>query len=289
MGAMIGTGLYIVLEIFFTIISPLIWQSRGVDEAKAFCKGTTLAYREGDDINSFNKCHGSDICSNDWDEVEAAAQAAGTFGWVIDICALLLLIVTMVLIVKKHAKGLNITWKLLAVVPLLMFLNPILQVAVSNPAGMKRNAANEYYVMAAKDILCGNANAGNMGLGAIIKVDTQDKDIKDVTTVDPNHKFCKEVKWVGPPDKTDDLSDSWGRDACAGDEAPAMGAVMPFIWYFVFYLGLLSYLIFNIWSFKEELAGAPKDDTEMGARPAVAVATATPAVAVATATATAAA
>ena len=257
--------------------------------------------------------------------MEAAAQAAGTFGWVIDICALLLLIVTMVLIVKKHAKGLNITWKLLAVVPLLMFLNPILQVAVSNPAGMKRNAANEvahlpsnisaaptppppthpthprppsylsllpgfpvqYYVMAAKDILCGNANAGNMGLGAIIKVDTQDKDIKDVTTVDPNHKFCKEVKWVGPPDKTDDLTDSWGRDACAGDEATAMGSVMPFIWYFVFYLGLLSYLIFNIWSFKEELAGAPKDDTEMGARPAVAVATATPAVAVATATAAA--
>ena len=57
--------------------------------------------------------------------------------------AFLLLIVTMVLIVKKHVKGLNITWKLLAVVPLLMFLNPILQAAVSNPAGMKRNAGNE--------------------------------------------------------------------------------------------------------------------------------------------------
>ena len=52
MGAMIGTGLYIVLEILFTIIFPLIWQSRGVDEAKAFCKGTTVTYREGDDVNS---------------------------------------------------------------------------------------------------------------------------------------------------------------------------------------------------------------------------------------------
>jgi hypothetical protein len=287
MGAMIGTGLYIALEILFTIIFPLIWQSRGVDEAKAFCKGTTLAYREGDDINSFNKCHGSDICSNDWDEVEAAAQAAGTFGWVIDICALLLLIVTMVLIVKKHAKGLNITWKLLAVVPLLMFLNPILQVAVSNPAGMKRMAANEYYVMAAKDILCGNGNAGNMGLRDI-KVDTQDEAIKDLslTNVDPKHWFCTDVKWVGPPDKTDDLAERWGGDVCA-DGPGAMMSVVPFLFWIVFYLGLLSYLIFNIWSFKEELAGAPKDDTEMGARPAVAVATATPAVAVATATAAA--
>merc|ERR1719272_1025635 len=82
------------------------------------------------------------------------------------------------------------------------------------------------------------------------------------------------VKWVGAPDKTDDLSDkqgSWGRDVCGGD-APAMGMVMPFIWYFVFYLGLLSYLIFNIWSLKEELAGAPAADTEMGKKPAVAVA-----------------
>ena len=132
----------------------------------------------------------------------------------------------------------------------------------------------QYYVMAAKEILCGNTNAGNMGLLAI-KVDTEDDDIKDVTTIDPNHKFCKEVKWVGPPDKEDDLKDTWGRDACAGDAAPAMGAVMPFIWYFVFYLGLLSYLIFNIWSLKEELAGAPAADTEMGAKPAVAVAVAT--------------
>ena len=65
-----------------------------------------------------------------------------------------------------------------------------------------------------------------------------------------------------------------------------MWAVIPFVWYFIFYLGLLGYLIFHIYSFKEELAKAPSDDTEMGARPAVAtaVATATPAVAVATAT-----
>merc|ERR1740130_1287668 len=252
MGAMIGTALYIVYLFVTTIVFPLIWQSRGVDEAKAFCKGTTPAYRKGNDQNSFNKCYGSDICAGpDWDEVEATGNAAGMYSWAIDISTLLVMIVTMVLIVKKHVKGLNITWKMLAVVPLLMLLNPILQAAASNPAGLKRNAGNEYYVMAAKEILCGNTNAGNMGLLAI-KVDTEDDDIKDVTTIDPNHKFCKEVKWVGPPDKEDDLKDMWGRDACAGDAAPAMRAVMPFIWYFVFYLGLLSYLIFNIWSLKEE-------------------------------------
>ena len=65
------------------------------------------------------------------------------YGWAINIVTFLLLIVTMVLIVKKHVKGLNIAWKLLAVLPLVFFLDPILQVAVSNPAGMKRYAANE--------------------------------------------------------------------------------------------------------------------------------------------------
>ena len=133
--------------------------------------------------------------------------------------------------------------------------------------------------MAAKDLLCdlkdGKVNAGNIGLAAI-KVDTEDP-IKDIKTEAQIIKMCKEVKWVGPPDKEDDLTDkqgSWGRDPCVGD-MPAMMSVMPFIWYFVFYLGLLSYLIFNIWSLKEELAGAPAADTEMGKKPAVAVATAT--------------
>ena len=52
MGAMIGTALYIVYLLVTTIVFPLIWQSRGVDEAKAFCKGTTPAYRKGNDQNS---------------------------------------------------------------------------------------------------------------------------------------------------------------------------------------------------------------------------------------------
>merc|ERR1740115_627730 len=124
------------------------------------------------------------------------------------------------------------------------------------------------------------SNPGNAGLLTIV-IDTQAiKDLKeDVKTPESFMKMCKDTKWVGSPDPTDDLKDSWGRDPC-GDPPPFGMFVFPFIWYFVFYLGLLSYLIFNIWSLKEELAGAPKDDTEMGAaKPAVAVAVATAAAA----------
>ena len=139
--------------------------------------------------------------------------------------------------------------------------------------------------MAAKDILCGNQNAGNAGLlpDATTYIKPSKTEMEDYCTssdctssdLEKIAKMCKDQKWVGAPDPTDDLKDNWGRDPCK--EPPAFSMfVMPFIWYFVFYLGLLSYLIFNIWSLKEELAGAPKNDTEMGAaKPAVAVAVAT--------------
>ena len=55
---------------------------------------------------------------------------------------LLLLIVTMVLIVKKHVKGLNIACKLLAVMPLIFLLEPILQVAFAS-SQMDRFHGNE--------------------------------------------------------------------------------------------------------------------------------------------------
>ena len=130
--------------------------------------------------------------------------------------------------------------------------------------------------MAAKDILCGNGNAGNAGLlpGTTTYIKPTKTEIEDYNSVEKIAKMCKDQKWVGAPDSTDDLKDEWGRDPC-GDPPPFGMFVMPFLWYFVFYLGLLSYLVFNIWSLKEELAGAPAADTEMGKKPAVAVATAT--------------
>ena len=243
-------------------------------------------------------------------------MASWIYGVVMNIVTLLLLIGTMVLIVKKHAAGLKIAWKALAVMILLFLLEPIIQVGVSSKAQADRFHANEvaglpspiflprlvpllhppplsssclpvfpaqYYVMAIKDIMCKPGTVpGNVGLLATYP-DTKDtlamKDLPKCTADKCDQagidKMCKDTKWVGAPDPTDDLKDSWGRDPC-GDPPPFGGFVMPFLWYFVFYLGLYSYLIFNIWSLKEELAGAPKNDTEMGAaKPAVAVAVAT--------------
>ena len=52
-GTMIGTGLYVALLFILTVILPAIFGQEGADQAKAFCKGTTPAYRQGpNDINS---------------------------------------------------------------------------------------------------------------------------------------------------------------------------------------------------------------------------------------------
>ena len=51
-GTIIGTSLYVALLLILTVILPAIFGQEGADKAKAFCKGTTPAYRQGDDINS---------------------------------------------------------------------------------------------------------------------------------------------------------------------------------------------------------------------------------------------
>ena len=52
-GTIIGTGLYLALLFILTVILPATGLGQqGVDEAKAFCDGTTAAYRKGNDINS---------------------------------------------------------------------------------------------------------------------------------------------------------------------------------------------------------------------------------------------
>jgi len=270
MGSMIGTGLYALLMVVFSVMN-LAWASRGIKQPEAFCAGTTGAYRKGNDVNSFNKCHGEDICSGiDWDKVQADAEAGNVFGGILRVLTFVLMIGTLVLIVKKHAKGLNIACKVLAAMPLLYILVPIINAAVAAPAQALRSTGNEFYEMAAKDYVCGNNMEQFVDpakfLSAWIK--------KPSATEIADPKYCKDPKFIGAPDPTDDLKDSWGFDPCVG--VMPMMMIMPFIWYFVFYIALYSYLVFNIWSLKEELAGAPKDDTEMGAaKPAVAVATAT--------------
>ena len=71
--------------------------------------------------------------------MESAAAAADLYGWAFGLVLLVLLIVTLVLVLKKHAAGLKIVWKLLAAMLLIIFLQPILHVAVSNEASMKKN------------------------------------------------------------------------------------------------------------------------------------------------------
>ena len=239
--------------------------------------------------------------------MQADAEAGNVFGGILRVLTFVLMIGTLVLIVKKHAKGLNIACKVLAAMPLLYILVPIINAAVAAPAQALRSTGNEvarnpspiylhalfpllrpqplpscchsylshysttqFYEMAAKDYVCGNNMEQFVDpakfLSAWIK--------KPSATEIADPKYCKDPKFIGAPDPTDDLKDSWGFDPCVG--VMPMMMIMPFIWYFVFYIALYSYLVFNIWSLKEELAGAPKDDTEMGAaKPAVAVATAT--------------
>ena len=163
-GTMIGTGLYVAFLFIVTIILPAIFGQEGADQAKAFCAGTTDAYRKGDDTNSYNLCHGSDICDNDWDKVESAAAAAGLYGWAFGLILLVLLIVTLVLVIKKHAAGLKIVWKLIAVVIALVFIQPIINAAVSNEAGFKQGVANTFYEMAVKDAYCNGENGRPAGL-----------------------------------------------------------------------------------------------------------------------------
>ena len=126
--------------------------------------------------------------------------------------------------------------------------------------------------MALKDLACdlvaGRSNPGNVGLSAI-KVDNPPIDSGTNLA-----KMCKEVKWVGAPDPTDDLNTGWRGNPCK-DDSNTMGMSIPFAWWFVFNVLMWGYLVFNVYSFSVELAKAPADDTEMGKKPAVAVATAT--------------
>ena len=71
------------------------------------------------------------------------AGAGGVYGLITDLVLLLLMIGTMVLVLKKHAAGLKIVWKLIAVVIALDFIQPIINAAVSNEAGFKQGVANK--------------------------------------------------------------------------------------------------------------------------------------------------
>ena len=86
----------------------------------------------------FDICYGSDICKDTkWDDVQGAAMVSSIYGLLTDVLILLLMVGTVVLVGMKHA-AISKMWKVLAVMPLLVFLGPILNVAVSAPAQLTR-------------------------------------------------------------------------------------------------------------------------------------------------------
>ena len=51
-GVIIGTSLYILFILITSFVLPATSPPSDIEHAKAFCKGTTPAYRKGDDVNS---------------------------------------------------------------------------------------------------------------------------------------------------------------------------------------------------------------------------------------------
>ena len=138
--------------------------SRGIGQPEAFCAGTTAAYRKGNGTNSaltplitpapigkpctrrsarlhpvwragFDTCHGSDICDgNNWANLWTDAVAPEWYAAVLFALTFLLMIGNAVLARKKHAAGLSISWKVVAVMALLWLPVPISKAVVSMPA-----------------------------------------------------------------------------------------------------------------------------------------------------------
>ena len=75
--------------------------------------------------------------------MQADAEAAGVYSAIVLTLTIYLVLGNMVLIVTKHTAGLSISWKLLAVIPLLYFPMPFILAAVSAPAQALRFRANE--------------------------------------------------------------------------------------------------------------------------------------------------
>merc|ERR1712194_872352 len=100
-----------------------------------FCAGTTAAYRKGNGTNSFDTCHGSDICDgNNWANLWTDAVAPEWYAAILFVLTILLTIGNAVLAHKQHAAGLSISWKVVAVMALLWLPVPISKAVVSMPA-----------------------------------------------------------------------------------------------------------------------------------------------------------
>jgi hypothetical protein len=209
-GVMIGSGLYIAFLLIFSFVLPFTGTQEDIEHAKAFCAGTNTAYRTGNEFGSYTVCYGSDVCAGtNWDDVESEAQASNTYSYIVDALALLLQIGTLVLVCTKNA-AVSKMWKVLAVFPMVWLLGPIIQAAVSAPAQTIRFTGITFYEMAAKDKVCNDPAA----LSGLEFKSGFDKNVD-----------CKDKKWIGAPDATDDLNTGWRGDPC-NDTSTMMGSTI---------------------------------------------------------------
>ena len=92
----------------------------------------------------FETCHGSDICDgNNWARVQADAEAAGVISAIVLTLTMLILLCNYYFSETRHIAGLSISWKLLAVMPLLHFPMPFVLAKVSAPAQALRTTGNK--------------------------------------------------------------------------------------------------------------------------------------------------
>jgi len=220
------------------------------------------------------------------------------YGMTVTMFAILVTAANMFFVFQSHV-AVRLSWKLMLAVPCLLFLQPIIQAAVSIKAGVHRSTGIRMYDRAARDYLCNAKPAG-----------TEDLKILESWGLEDDKDLCNDWKVVGAPDENEAGGGGgrggggWGNP-CKPENAINIGIAFSFIVTILFYVVLYGYLIFHTWSYKEELVKQPSDGpsgtqmpataTATPAQPAVAVATAvaqpavavaTPAVAVATAVAT---
>ena len=224
---------------------------------------------------AYDECYGENICKGtDWDGVSATADIAGMYGMTVTMFAILVTAANMFFVFQSHV-AVRLSWKLMLAVPCLLFLQPIIQAAVSIKAGVHRSTGIAMYDRAARDKEC-NAAAG-----------TENLEILDSWGLKDDKDLCNDWKKVGAPDENaagggGRGGGGWGNP-CKPENAITLGIVFSFIVTILFYVVLYGYLIFHTWSFKEELVKQPSDGPSGTQMPATATATpAQPAVAVAT-------
>ena len=113
------------------------------------------------------------------------------YGMTVTMFAILVTAANMFFVFQSHV-AVRLSWKLMLAVPCLLFLQPIIQAAVSIKAGVHRSTGIRMYDRAARDYLCNAKPAGTEGLKILESWGLEDD--KDL---------CNDWKVVGAPDENE--------------------------------------------------------------------------------------